>query len=114
MSSPGASPRRRTGRTGAALRRPVPGGALLVALDERGATPPSGEFAELCLRGGQTVVFAIGGPDGHSDAVRTRARHLVSFGRMTVAHRLVRILLHEQIYRGFRILRGEPYHRGRT
>jgi 23S rRNA (pseudouridine1915-N3)-methyltransferase len=56
-------------------------------------------------------VFAIGGADGHSPAVRERAAHVVSFGKMTIAHRLVRVLLAEQIYRGFRILRGEPYHR---
>jgi len=95
----------------AALLRAVPERALLIALDEGGVAPSSREFAELCLSGGQTVVFAIGGPDGHSDAVRKRARHVVSFGRMTIAHRLVRVLLAEQIYRGFRILRGEPYHR---
>jgi len=89
----------------------VPERALLIALDEGGTSPSSRDFADLCLRGGQTVVFAIGGPDGHSDAVRRRARHVLSFGRMTIAHRLIRVLLHEQIYRGFRILRGEPYHR---
>jgi 23S rRNA (pseudouridine1915-N3)-methyltransferase len=95
----------------AALLRAVPDRATLVALDESGVTPSSREFADKCLGGGQTVVFAIGGPDGHSDAVRKRARHVISFGRMTIAHRLIRVLLAEQIYRGFRILRGEPYHR---
>jgi 23S rRNA (pseudouridine1915-N3)-methyltransferase len=61
--------------------------------------------------GGATVVFAIGGPDGHSDTLRARARKLISFGQLTIAHRLVRLLVLEQLYRGFRILRGEPYHR---
>ena len=56
-------------------------------------------------------MFAIGGADGHGDALRGRARRLIAFGRLTIAHRLVRILVLEQLYRGFKILRGEPYHR---
>ena len=61
--------------------------------------------------GGATVAFAIGGADGHSDAVRKRARKLIAFGKLTIAHRLVRILVLEQLYRAFKINRGEPYHR---
>ena len=97
----------------AKLLAAIPDRAAVVALDQTGATPSSREFAERYLRGGggDTVVFAIGGADGHSEAVRERANHLVSFGKMTIAHRLVRVLLAEQIYRGYRILRGEPYHR---
>jgi 23S rRNA (pseudouridine1915-N3)-methyltransferase len=88
----------------------------LYALDERGDTITSAELADLIGRealhgGGAPVVFAVGGPDGHSDALRARAVRLLAFGRMTIAHRLVRILLLEQIYRSFTILRGEPYHR---
>ncbi len=94
----------------AKLLAAIPDRALVVALDETGATPSSREFADKYLRG-NTVVFAIGGADGHSDAVRRRANHVVSFGKMTIAHRLMRVVLAEQIYRGFRILRGEPYHR---
>ena len=56
-------------------------------------------------------MFAIGGADGHSDVVRKRAKKLIAFGQLTIAHRLVRILVLEQLYRGFKILRGEPYHR---
>ena len=86
------------------------------ALDERGDLITSEQFAATLadeeVRGaGAPVVFAIGGPDGHTDALRARAQRTLSFGRMTIAHRLVRILLLEQIYRGFRIVRGEPYHR---
>ena len=61
--------------------------------------------------GGAPVAFAIGGADGHSDALRKRAKKLIAFGRMTIAHRLVRILVLEQLYRSFKIIRGEPYHR---
>jgi 23S rRNA (pseudouridine1915-N3)-methyltransferase len=94
----------------AGLLAAIPAGARVVALDERGLTLSSHEFAAELTSDPAPLVFAIGGPDGHSDAVRARAK-LISFGRMTIAHRLVRIVLLEQIYRGFRIVRGEPYHR---
>jgi len=101
----------------AGLLRALPDGAHLYALDERGEQITSEAFARELLEseairgGGAPVVFAIGGPDGHSDAVRKRATRLIAFGRATIAHRLVRLVLLEQIYRGFRIIRGEPYHR---
>ena len=100
----------------AALLAALPAGAHLYAFDERGEAMTSAGFAELIGHeqqhgGGAPVVFAIGGADGHSDALRARARKLISFGRLTIAHRLVRVLVLEQIYRGFKILRGEPYHR---
>lgn len=103
-------------RDEAALLAAVPARALLYALDERGESPTSEEFAATLLASpealrGRPVVFAIGGPDGHGAAVRQRADALIAFGRATIAHRLVRLLLLEQIYRGFKILRGEPYHR---
>jgi 23S rRNA (pseudouridine1915-N3)-methyltransferase len=101
----------------AALLAAVPANAHLYAFDERGTAMTSVAFAETILGaeaqhgGGAPIVFAIGGADGHSDAVRGRANKLLAFGQMTIAHRLVRLLVLEQIYRGFRILRGEPYHR---
>ena len=100
----------------AALIAALPRGAHVYALDERGDQLSSRDLATLIEReevrgGGAPVVFAIGGPDGHSDALRARAQRLIAFGRITIAHRLVRILLLEQIYRGFRIVRGHPYHR---
>jgi len=100
----------------AALIAALPAGAHLFALDERGEPITSAELAALLADeemrgGGAPVVFAIGGPDGHGDALRARARKLIAFGRITIAHRLVRILLLEQLYRGFKIVRGEPYHR---
>jgi len=104
-------------RDEAALLAAVPTSAHLYVLDERGDALTSVEFAHGVLGaeeqhgGGAPVVFAIGGADGHSPAVRARARRLLSFGKMTIAHRLVRVLVLEQIYRGYRILRGEPYHR---
>ena len=89
--------------------------APLVAFDERGTTPTSQEFATLIrvARDGArpALAFAIGGPDGLADGVRERAERLVSFGRLTIPHGLVRILAAEQIYRALTILTGHPYHR---
>ena len=99
-----------------ALLRGAAPDAHLYAFDERGDTLTSAQFAELLAReashgGGAPIVLAIGGADGHTDALRKRARKLVAFGRLTIAHRLVRILVLEQLYRAFKINRGEPYHR---
>ena len=101
----------------AALLRKLPADAALVALDERGELVSSDELARGLLAveeqrgGGRPVVFAIGGADSHSAALRARATRLIAFGKITIAHRLVRVLLAEQIYRAFTILRGHPYHR---
>jgi 23S rRNA (pseudouridine1915-N3)-methyltransferase len=100
-----------------ALLAALPAGCHLYAFDESGDSITSVAFAHEILGaeaqhgGGAPVVFAIGGADGHSDALRKRAKKLIAFGQLTIAHRLVRLLALEQIYRGFKILRGEPYHR---
>jgi 23S rRNA (pseudouridine1915-N3)-methyltransferase len=100
-----------------ALLAAIPATAQLYVFDERGVSMSSTSFSadilgvEAIHGAGRPVCFAIGGADGHSDAVRRRAKRMISFGQLTIAHRLVRILVIEQIYRGFRILRGEPYHR---
>ncbi len=100
----------------AGLLRALPDGAHVYAFDERGEAITSAQFAELLAAeaqhgGGAAVALLVGGADGHTDAVRKRAKKLIAFGRLTIAHRLVRILVLEQLYRGFKILRGEPYHR---
>jgi 23S rRNA (pseudouridine1915-N3)-methyltransferase len=100
-----------------ALLAAIPPAAHLYAFDERGDAVTSTAFAHDVLGheqlhgGGAPVVFAIGGADGHTDALRRRAHRLIAFGRLTIAHRLVRVLVLEQLYRAFKILRGEPYHR---
>ena len=99
-----------------ALLAAVPDGAHLYLFDERGDMVTSVELAALLATeglhgGGAPVAFAIGGADGHSDLARAKARKLLAFGRMTIAHRLVRLIVLEQIYRAFKINRGEPYHR---
>ena len=100
----------------AAMLAAIPANAHVYAFDERGATMTSKDFADKILGeqqhgGGAPVWFAIGGADGHTDELRARAKKLISFGQMTIAHRLVRLLTLEQLYRAFKILRGEPYHR---
>jgi 23S rRNA (pseudouridine1915-N3)-methyltransferase len=93
----------------------VPEGAVVVALDERGRELTSPDFAARLgdWRDGGTgdVAFLIGGADGHGDAVRDRADLLLSLGRMTWPHMLVRALLAEQLWRAHSILIGHPYHR---
>jgi 23S rRNA (pseudouridine1915-N3)-methyltransferase len=100
----------------AGLLAALPTGAHVYAFDERGDALTSRELAQLLAHeaqhgGGAPVVFAIGGPDGHTDELRARAIRLIAFGKLTIAHRLVRLLALEQLYRCFRINRGEPYHR---
>ncbi|MFT3692650.1 MAG: 23S rRNA (pseudouridine(1915)-N(3))-methyltransferase RlmH [Kofleriaceae bacterium] len=100
----------------AGLLAALPANAHVYAFDERGEMITSQQLADMIAAeqshgGGAPIAFLIGGADGHSDAVRKKARKLIAFGKMTIAHRLVRILALEQIYRAFKIVRGEPYHR---
>jgi len=94
----------------------LPQGHMLVALDERGKTMDSDAFSALLTTarddGVPGIAFAIGGADGHSDAVRSRASRLLSFGKMTWPHMLVRAMLTEQLYRALAIAANHPYHRG--
>ena len=86
----------------------------VVLLDERGLEPTSLELArrlEKWLAGGKDLAFVIGGSDGHGEAVRARADEILSLSRLTLAHRLARVVLAEQLYRAFTIVRGEPYHK---
>jgi 23S rRNA (pseudouridine1915-N3)-methyltransferase len=100
-----------------ALAAAIPAAAHVYAFDETGDLLSSTELARDILateelRGaGAPVWFLIGAADGLGDDLRRRARRLLAFGRLTIAHRLVRILVLEQLYRGFKIVRGEPYHR---
>ena len=86
----------------------------VVALDERGREETSVDFARRVARwldAGQDVALVIGGSDGLADAVKARAVETIALSRMTLAHRLARLVLAEQLYRAFTILRGEPYHK---
>lgn len=86
----------------------------LIALDERGRELASLELArrlQAWLEGGRDLALVIGGSDGLSPEVLDRARERISLSRLTLAHRLARLVLLEQLYRAFTILRGEPYHK---
>jgi 23S rRNA (pseudouridine1915-N3)-methyltransferase len=86
----------------------------VVLLDERGEEETSLAFARRVgrwLERGQDVALVIGGSDGLAPAVRARSAETIALSRMTLAHRLARLVLAEQLYRAFTILRGEPYHK---
>ena len=93
----------------------VPPGAALVALDERGRDLTSealaGQLGRWRDEGARAAAFLIGGPDGLGAAARERAALVLSLGRMTWPHMLVRAMLAEQLYRATTILAGHPYHR---
>ena len=103
--------------------RPAPGkkrsagrNSTLIIMDSRGKPFSSEEFAEF-LRDQQEskrqpLLFAVGGADGFSDQARASAEFSLSLGRITIAHELARLVLMEQIYRAFTILKGHPYHSG--
>jgi 23S rRNA (pseudouridine1915-N3)-methyltransferase len=98
----------------ARLQKLLPGNSRLVLLDECGIKMDSPTFASFIGRGRDSgiheLAFAIGGAYGFSDAFRKRADHIIALSSMTMTHQMVRLFLLEQIYRGFTILNGEPYH----
>ena len=99
----------------ALLRAALPEGALVVCLDERGQQLSSPEFArrlgQWADQGRADLAFVIGGADGLDPALRDEADMLLSFGPMVWPHKLVRVMLAEQLYRAASIGAGLPYHR---
>jgi len=93
----------------------IPDGATVVALDISGRARSSEGFAEWlsahALAGRSHIVFVLGGAAGLHPDVLARADERLSLGPMTLPHQLARVVLLEQVYRAFRITRGEPYHR---
>ncbi|MGZ4789553.1 MAG: 23S rRNA (pseudouridine(1915)-N(3))-methyltransferase RlmH [Terriglobales bacterium] len=89
---------------------------FFVALNSRGKQLSSEEFAEFIGkhqdRGTRAMLFAIGPADGFSEATLKASQFQLSLGRMTLAHELALVVLLEQIYRAFTILKGQPYHSG--
>jgi len=87
----------------------------LVLLDSRGKQFSSEELAEFLEREQMNsipLLFAIGGSDGFSEAARRHAAFTLSLGKMTLPHELARVVLVEQLYRAFTILKHHPYHLG--
>ncbi len=97
-------------------RAKAQGKSTLVLMDSRGKEFSSEEFAkflgEYQDRQPMPLVFAIGGADGFSPEARSAAQYVISMGKMTLAHELARVVLLEQVYRAFTILKGHPYHSG--
>ncbi|HET7627681.1 MAG TPA: 23S rRNA (pseudouridine(1915)-N(3))-methyltransferase RlmH [Bacillales bacterium] len=93
----------------------IPNDAYVIALSLDGKPLTSEQFAakldELATYGRSKIVFVIGGSLGLSDAVLQRADMKLSFSKLTFPHQLMRLILIEQVYRAFKIKRGEPYHK---
>lgn len=101
-------------RESALIEQALPAGCIRVALDERGKSLSSREFASK-IGGwrdqGRDIGFMIGGADGLDAGLRSAADATMSFGAATWPHQLARVMLVEQIYRAQEILAGHPYHR---
>ena len=99
-----------SGREGKSARR------HLVLLDSRGKQLSSEELARFLRqhrdRNPLPLIFAIGPADGFSENTRNHADFVLSLGTMTIAHELARVMLLEQLYRAFTIIKGHPYHLG--
>lgn len=100
---------------GADVVRAIPDGAHVIALDIDGRQLSSEGLAErlerLALEGRSNIAFLVGGSHGLSAEVLAAAHERISLGPMTLPHNLARIVLLEQVYRAFKIRRGEPYHK---
>jgi 23S rRNA (pseudouridine1915-N3)-methyltransferase len=93
----------------------IPNGAQVIVLDSRGQQVSSPElsskFNEWTTQGASHFVFLIGGSHGLSSSIETIPHWKWSFSMLTFTHQMIRIMLLEQIYRSFKIMRGEPYHK---
>lgn len=100
---------------GERLLKKLPDNAYAAALAIQGRQMASEAFAEkireLATYGHSHIAFIIGGSNGLSSAVLHRADFQLSFSKFTFPHQLMRLILTEQIYRAFKIIKGEPYHK---
>lgn len=102
-------------REGERILKAIREDAYVIALAIEGRAPDSVELSRklerLGVEGVSHITFIIGGSLGLSPAVLKRADEAISFSRMTFPHQLMRVILLEQLYRSFRIMKGEPYHK---
>lgn len=102
-------------KEGAAILKHVKDNMHVVALDLKGKMLSSEEFSKYIgdcgINGESNIAFIIGGSLGLSKEVLKRADYSLCFSKMTFPHQLMRVILLEQLYRGYRILSGEPYHK---
>lgn len=100
---------------GKGIREAIPAGAVRVALDLAGTAVSSEQLAVRLGRWrdeARHVAFVVGGAVGLDDMLLQAADWRWSLGPLTLPHELARVVVAEQLYRGFTILRGEPYHKG--
>ena len=83
----------------------------LVALDERGKLLSSVELSQWISKQSGDLLFCVGGDEGLAEPVRQKAALVLSLSKLTLPHRLARVVLLEQLYRAFTLMRGEPYHK---
>ena len=102
-------------REGERILRHIRDDMYVITLEIQGKQLTSEEFAEkiedLGIRGKSSLAFVIGGSLGLGKQVLKRSDFALSFSKMTFPHQLMRVILLEQIYRGYRIMNGEPYHK---
>ena len=102
-------------KEGKAILSKIKDNAYAVAMDLKGKQITSEELASFIsncgVRGNSNIVFVRGGSLGLSDEVIKRANYKLCFSKMTFPHQLFRVMLLEQVYRGFRIINNEPYHK---
>lgn len=102
-------------KEGQAILKSIKDNSFVIALDLKGKMLSSEEFASFVqdsnTRGISSFTFVIGGSLGLSQEIINRANYKLCFSKMTFPHQLFRVMLLEQIYRGFRIIGGEPYHK---
>lgn len=102
-------------KEGERLQRYIKDGGYVIALAIDGRQTTSEGFADklqkLCVSGKSHIIFVIGGSIGLDQKLLQEAEERLSFSQMTFPHQLMRVVLLEQIYRGFRIINGEPYHK---
>ncbi|MBV4430160.1 23S rRNA (pseudouridine(1915)-N(3))-methyltransferase RlmH [Clostridium tyrobutyricum] len=102
-------------REGKKILKHINNNMYIIAMNLKGNMLESEKFSEfigeLALKGSSNIAFIIGGSLGISREILHRADYKLCFSKMTFPHQLFRVMLLEQIYRGFRILKGEPYHK---
>jgi 23S rRNA (pseudouridine1915-N3)-methyltransferase len=118
ISGRASSARSSAGNSSSAKHRRAAGGvkSTLVLMDARGKEFSSEQFAQFLGdyqdRNPLPLLLAVGAADGFSEETRAAAQFTISLGKMTLAHELARVVLLEQVYRAFTILKGHPYHCG--
>ena len=102
-------------KEGERLQKYIKEGAYVISLAIEGKQYPSEDFSRkihnLGLHGESHLIFVIGGSIGLDKKILQNSNELLSFSKMTFPHQLMRVVLLEQIYRAYRIMNGEPYHK---